>query len=273
MANAPFARQLTIALAAADAARRSIQAFGSALPAELKPDGSDLTAADTATEQAIRAVFAAACPADAVVGEEMGDELSQLKEGCGWIVDPIDGTTWYALGVPLYASLIAYVVDEEPVVGVIELPASNERVYASRGQGCFYQRGTAAPVRVNVRSAANIASSNVSASGVHATAWRPERFATLFDLAPLARAAQRFRLCGDAMQYHLLCRGMLQVALDTAMKPWDLAAHVVCVEEAGGVVADLNGVRAGILRADHFIAAADANLRDQALALLATHPA
>lgn len=84
------------------------------------------------------------------------------------------------------------------------------------------------------------------------------------------QAAREFHFCGDCLQYALLCRGTLDVAIDTTMKPWDIAALIPCVEEAGGVVRALDGSRANILEATNLIAASNPELLHHVTLLLHT---
>src|SRR5262245_39425990 len=98
---------------------------------ERKADRSFVTEADRNAERHIRDAIAATCPEDSIVGEEEGDHLSASNRR--WIIDPIDGTYSFVHGVPLYGVLIGLEIANEPVVGVVNLPAVDEIVYAARG--------------------------------------------------------------------------------------------------------------------------------------------
>src|SRR5947209_12664843 len=97
-----------------------------------KEDATPVTQADIDIEAMIRAALAERFPGDAVLGEEQGlqGESSRL-----WVIDPIDGTKNFAAGIQIWATLIALVVDDEPVLGVVGAPALGERYAATRGQG------------------------------------------------------------------------------------------------------------------------------------------
>jgi histidinol-phosphatase len=82
-----------------------------------------------------------------------------------------------------------------------------------------------------------------------------------WQLGELARRAGRVRLVGDCVQYALLCRGMLDAAVDPAMKPWDIGALVPCVLEAGGSISDLHGETERIVERRSLVAASCAALR------------
>src|SRR5690606_38622846 len=105
------------------------------LGVEHKHDGSPVTAADRAAERLLREEIAAALPDDTVRGEEEGDRVG--TSGRTWVIDPIDGTLAFSRGVGTYSNLL-YMEDEHgPAIGVINLPALGETVWAGRGRGCF----------------------------------------------------------------------------------------------------------------------------------------
>ena len=232
---------------------------------DIKADGSEVTEADRAAERSIRATLATHRPKDAILGEEYG---GSLVDGRCWVVDPVDGTAWFTLGVPLFGTLVALVVDKEPVVGVIHLPVTGETVYASRGGGChFVAPGlTAQPVRVSTQ--APLSECIGSASGLHATNDAPMTGHPKWRVAGLAAQTRKFRFCGDCGQHGLVARGRLHFAIDTVMKPWDIAALVPCVEEAGGVVSSLRGSRNDILEGGSLLSASSSSVRDAVLAAI-----
>ena len=105
------------------------------LAVDHKGDGSPVTAADLAAESLMRERLLARFPDDAVIGEEHQD--TDGTSGRTWVIDPIDGTKAFARGVPLYSNLLALVDEHGPAVGVINLPALGETVWAGRGRGAF----------------------------------------------------------------------------------------------------------------------------------------
>jgi histidinol-phosphatase len=222
-----------------------------------KRDGSEVTAADRAAERLLRRKIGSVWPGDAVFGEEYGGELA-VRGRC-WLVDPIDGTASYVLGLGTFGTLVALLVDGEPVFGCIHLPAMAETTYAGVGLGCWLRRGdgrarrvrVAAPVRLGAAQT-GLTSFKLSDLAHPPGPWR---------LSALARAVGRVRLVGDCVQYALLCRGELDAAVDPRMSPWDIAPLMVCVGEAGGSFSDLTGRRRDVLRASSFVAASSAGLR------------
>lgn len=232
----------------------------------LKADGSEVTEADREAERAMRDAIAGRFPEHAVLGEELGRSGSEAARRC-WVLDPVDGTVWFTLGVPTFGTLIALLEDGEPVLGVVHFPALGETVYATQGQGCWLRRGTAAPERVRVASRVPLRGAFVSACGAHGSDILPEA-GTAVNLTALVRGALKLRFVGDCLQHALVCQGKLHAALDTVMQPWDIAALVPCVEEAGGVATGLSGKREGIVFGGSLVTSCDPALHGELLAVL-----
>jgi len=225
--------------------------------AQRKADGSEVTAADRGAERLLRRHIRSAWPRDAVLGEEHGGALT--RTGRCWLVDPIDGTASFVLGLPMFGTLLALLIDGEPVFGCIRLSALDETTYAATGRGCWLIRGRSRPRRVRVAAPKSLEHAKVGLTLFkerHLTQ-RPgaER------VAELTRQVGRLRLVGDCVQYPLVCRGALDAAVDPQMKPWDIAALVPCVLEAGGSVSDFNGETSRIVERSSFVAASSASLR------------
>ncbi len=230
----------------------------------LKADGTDVTEADRATERLIRARLRATFPSDAVLAEEYGGDADEARQGRCWVVDPIDGTTWFGLGVPLFATLVALLEDGEPVLGLADFPALGESYFATRGGGAWWLVDNRAPERVRVRAPCALGAAFGSSSGIHETDWGPGGAASAIDMAGLTTSCRRFRFCADALQHMLVARGQLDLALDQRMAPWDSAALIPIVEEAGGAVASMDGRRDGVVFAGSLLTASHRDLLAEA---------
>jgi histidinol-phosphatase len=222
-----------------------------------KADGSEVTVADKAAERLLHRRLHTAWPRDAILGEEYGGNLA--RAGRCWLIDPIDGTASYVLGLPMFGTLISLLIDGEPVFGCIHLPALKETTHAAQGFGCWLTREGSRPRRVRVAPPRTLAVSQIGLTSVKESDLARRRGP--WRLTALARAAGRLQLVGDCVQYALLCRGMLDAAVDPLMKPWDIGAVVPCVLEAGGSVSDLNGETTRIVERSSLIAASSAHLR------------
>ena len=197
-----------------------------------KADGSYVTIADRQAEEYLRRQIAERFPDDAVLGEEEGE--SQGKSGRRWIVDPIDGTFAFVHGVPFYGVLIALEIEEEMMVGVINIPALGEIVSAAKGVGCFFN---GEPARVSTTSKledALLLCTDFSAC---------ERYGFGRAAELLQARAKTSRTWGDCYGYVLVATGRADVMLDPVMNLWDCAALLPIIEEAGGTFTDWRGVR------------------------------
>ncbi len=222
-----------------------------------KSDGSEVTVADKSAERLLRRRLRAVWPADPVYGEEYGGTLA--RSGRCWLVDPIDGTASYVLGMPMFGTLIGLIIDGEPVFGCIHLPALRETTYAAAGHGCWLLRHGGRPGRVHVAAARPLTDAKVGMTSFKERSWLDQSGAR--EIAELAFKVGRLRMIGDCVQYPLVCRGVLDAAVDPLMKPWDIAAIVPCILEAGGAISDLQGRTVDIISRGSLVAASSDGLR------------
>jgi histidinol-phosphatase len=199
-----------------------------------KPDRSWVSDADTAVEQALRRTLSRARPRDAVIGEEEG------STGWGprrWVIDPIDGTANYVRGVPVWASLIALMVEDEVVAGVVSAPALGRRWWASKGDGAYCGKGLMSAQPCRVSSVSSLADAQLSYSSLQG--W--QQIGRLVPFLDLLRRCWRTRAFGDFWSYMLLAEGTVDLACEPELKLHDMAALDVIVTEAGGRFTGLDG--------------------------------
>jgi len=196
------------------------------LAIERKGDGTPVTAADKAAERFLREQINERFPDDAIIGEEEADLAG--TSGRTWIIDPIDGTKAFTHGVPLYTNLLAVDDGEGPAIGVINMPALGETVYAGRGLGCF---DNGSPAHVSTRD--RIAGSYLSSSGF--THWTDEMLAAARD------AQAQLRTWGDGYGFALVATGRIEAMCDPVAAHWDVAPMPIILAEAGGRFTDLDG--------------------------------
>lgn len=199
---------------------------------ERKADGSFVTAADRESEGFLRARIEERFPHDAIVGEEYGERAG--SSGRRWILDPIDGTYSFVHGVPLYGVLLGLEVDEDPAIGVVNLPAIDEIVFAARGLGCFWNGR-----RAEVSKTAELKEALLLATDFGTC----ERYGFGEAAGRLQGEAQARRTWGDCYGHVLVATGRADVMLDPALAVWDSAALLPIVEEAGGTFTDWQGRR------------------------------
>ena len=228
---------LALALGLADTADAiTLSRFRAAdLRVTRKPDRTPVTDADTATEDALRAVLGMERPGDAVLGEERGGEVSE--NGRGWVLDPIDGTKNFSRGVPAWATLIALTVHGRSVVGVASAPALGRRWWGATGLGAWASEAGGPPRRISVSSVTDLADAYLSTTDFRTFSAHGE----LQRWLALADACWEARAFGDFWQHVLVAEGLIDLAVDREAGVWDLAALAPIVVEAGGRLTDLSG--------------------------------
>ncbi len=232
----------------------------------IKDDGTEVTLADQKAEAVMRELIQTRYPEHGILGEELGEQTSQSPYQ--WILDPVDGTTWFTLGVPLFGTLIGLVEAGEPLLGVIHMPVAQETIYAARGLGCWFKAKMSDPVQLHVCPSRPLAQATVSASGVHCSTLKRVPDQVAYPLPQVIQASKQFDFCGDCGQHALVCRGKIHAAIDTEMKPWDIAAVVPCIEEAGGYVTTLSGQRENIIDGGSLLSSCGGSLHYEILDLL-----
>jgi len=190
-----------------------------------KADRSLVTDADMEADEALTRALEAAFPGVPVLSEEGSTSLPATD--AAWVLDPLDGTTNFALGLPMWGVLLAFLENGMPTVGVAYFPVMDELFVAVRGEGAF-------------RNGEPIHTRGVDTA--HETA-----FALI-----CSRTLQRYRLnwrwkqriLGSAgYEIAMVARGVAIAALESTTKIWDLAAPLLLLAEAGGHWATLNGSR------------------------------
>ena len=222
-----FANQL-----AWEAGKITLRHFQTGLRPDLKADASPVTVADRESEQFMRGAIAARYPGHAILGEEYGETNPGAAHR--WILDPIDGTRTFVRGVPLYGVMVGLEREGEPVLGVVNMPALGEVVYAAHGLGCHWNGR-----RCRVSKVATLGESLLVATGV--TGY--ERHGKGEAWGRLVEAVGMLRTWADCYGYLLVATGRAEVALDPVMSVWDCAALLPILEEAGGTFTDWQGKR------------------------------
>ena len=199
-----------------------------------KPDLTPVTDADQAVEEAIRRTLSRVRSRDAVTGEEQGTTGNSQRR---WIVDPIDGTKNFVRGVPVWATLISLVVDDEVVVGVVSAPQLQRRWWASAGGGAWTGKSLLKATRMQVSDVRRLEDASFSYSSL--SGWEDRD--RLEDVLALMRRCWRTRAYGDFWSYMLVAEGAVDVACEPELKLHDMAALVPIVTEAGGRFTSLEG--------------------------------
>jgi histidinol-phosphatase len=218
------------------------------LTVESKRDGTPVTVADRAAEQSAREWLTARFPDDGILGEELGEERPGARRR--WVLDPIDGTKTFVRGVPLWGSLVAVHEGERVLAGAIYCPAVGELVAAATGAGSWCNGSRCAVARVGDLADATILTTDVTFAGF------PDRGAAWRELAERAAVG---RTWGDCYGYLLVATGRAELMTDPELSPWDAAALLPVITEAGGVYTDWRGrvtvfERAGVVATNALLA-------------------
>jgi histidinol-phosphatase len=223
-----MADDLALALSLADAADAiTLPAFDRGVEATAKADGTPVTVVDDTVERMLRERLAVARPDEGVLGEEHGAERDGDRR---WVVDPLDGTEWFARGIPTWGTLIAREDDGEPTVAVVSAPALRRRWRAARGGGAFRDGRRIEVSRVARLRDAFVAHSNLFLGfGIDAT--------RLLRVARLSGGFESF------LAPMLVAEGAADAAFSPRGDLWDLLPAMLIVEEAGGTFTDWGGRR------------------------------
>ena len=225
-----------VARIAGDTANRF---FGKGVAVETKADGSPVTQADRAAEEAARAWIEARFPEDGIVGEELGTTRPGARRK--WLVDPIDGTKSFVRGVPLWGALVAVVEGDIVLAGAVYVAAQREMVAAAPGEGCFWNGARAKVSSVSSLRDAVVLTTDLAMPVGWGAPEGPRRA-----LGKLASRGAIARTWGDCYGYVLVATGRAEVMVDPVLSPWDSAALQPIVEEAGGVFTNVQGIRTGL---------------------------
>lgn len=247
---------LIFAQSLADAARPiALQYFRSALQIETKSDLSPVTIADRAIESEMRRLISARFPEHGIYGEEFSQHIGTEYT---WVLDPIDGTRSFITGMPLFGCLIALMKGTEPMLGIIDIPALNERWLASKST----------TTTLNGQVARTSGCQQLAQARLYTTS--PDNFnardAKCFDAISQHVAMRRFG--GDCYIYGLLASGHCDLIIETDLKPFDYLALVPVIEKAGGIITDWQGQALNFHSDGRVIAAASEKLWQQAITFL-----
>ncbi len=223
---------IALANALAAAAGSAIRPFfRNAFTLDDKADASPVTEADRAGEAAMRHIIEAEYPRDGIIGEEYGEKPGTT--GRIWVLDPIDGTTSFIAGRPIFGTLIALVEEGWPVLGLIDQPISGERWIGAVGRPTLFNNKL-----VTTRRCPDLDQALLATTGPHYfTDDEAVRFLSLASKV----ARRRIIYGGDCYNYGLVASGHVDIVVEAGLKLHDFAALIPIVEGAGGMMCDWAG--------------------------------
>ncbi len=252
-------RELNVAIRAAQTAGKILLShFGAPQPVRHKGERDLVTDVDEEAEHAIVAEIRRAFPHDRILAEEGttgGDDPHRL-----WLIDPLDGTTNYAHGYPVFAVSIALEIDGVVQVGVVSQPVLGELFTAIRGRGAHLN---GRPIRVS--ETGELRSSLLCSGFPYERAEIPRALAAWSALVLRAQAVRRDGAAAIDLCY--VAAGRFDGFWERTLKPWDLAAGGLIVAEAGGRLTNYHGARFDIREGE--VLATNGRIHDEVLGVLA----
>jgi myo-inositol-1(or 4)-monophosphatase len=222
-----FARELANA-----AANAILPQFRKNIAIDVKQakDWDPVTEGDRAAERAIRSIIEGHFPDHGIIGEEYGTKPG--SSAYTWVLDPIDGTRSFVIGMPTWATLIGLYRDGKPLLGVMNQPYVGDMFYGSPEGAWLDHRGSIQPIKCRA---------GVALSQAAAGTTSPHLYAPTSNFEAMRKSVQLMRYGGDAYFFSLVAAGHLDLAMDAGLQIYDIAALIPIITGAGGVVDTWDG--------------------------------
>lgn len=219
-----------------------------------------VTTADRAAERAISKALARRWPDHGLEGEEYGHRNPDAR--MRWIVDPIDGTRAFILGLPIWGTLIGLMDGDSPVIGMMDQPYTRERFWSGE-RASYFRAPDGNERRIRTRNCGALADAMVTSTdpGLFITAKERRGFKAVKE------RVRSVRYGGDCYAYCLLAAGLIDIVIEAGLKTYDVVALIPIIERAGGCITTWDGKPA--TQGGRIIAAGDPYIHEQALKLLA----
>jgi len=253
-------RWLEVCEAAARAGGEELRTRRGAFTSREKGRFDLVTDADDASQDAIQQIIATHFPEHAFVGEEQAIRPPRESDQLTWVVDPLDGTTNYVHAYPHYAVSVALARGNDVLAGVVYDPVADQCFMAGAGRGAWCDG-----VRMKTSAITGVSRALVAVSlPAHVT----RDSLDLFDFIEAAQVCQGVRRSGSAaLNFAHVAAGALDAFWARHIQPWDVAAGVLLVREAGGVVTSRDGGQFDLWN-PQFLAAAGEDLHAEMLGVL-----
>ena len=219
-----------------------------------------VTKADRAAERAMVRHLASAFPGHGIIGEEFGSVRTDARYR--WVIDPIDGTRAFIMGLPTWGTLIGLMDGAQPILGLMDQPFTGERFWTSSVASHIRTPG-GKPKRVRTRPCAQLADAIFSTT-------HPDLFQSGFEARvhdALKARARMTRYGGDCYAYCMLACGHIDVIVESGLSAYDIVAMIPIIERAGGIVTNWEG--GSCAHGGQILACGDARLHAQLIKLIA----
>src|SRR5215472_8115706 len=235
--SATITVMIRAAFAAAKALKRDFGEVENLQVSEKRP-GDFGSHADLRAERTLRAELSRTRPDYGFLGEEGGESRGDGRNR--WIVDPLDGTTNFLHGLPHFAISIGLERDGEIIAGVIYQPISDELFWAEKGNGAFIDTPNARSRRLRVSGRKDPARALIGTGIPHLGKGDHANYVRRLG-AVMSRTAGVRRWGAAALDLAFVAAGRFDAYFEFGLKPWDVAAGILLVREAGGMISDANG--------------------------------
>ncbi len=219
-----------------------------------------VTDGDRAAEGVIRGLIGRTYPDHAILGEEQA--AKDTDSPYRWVIDPIDGTRAFILGLPTWGTLIGLEIDAKPAIGLMNQPFTGDRFWTD-GEASFFRNGDSNNIRrIQTRASVTLADAQMASTS-------PATFTTGAEPAVYEAITQSVRSCRlgtDCYGYALLAAGLIDLVVEAGLQPYDIVALIPIVERAGGIVTAWDGGDAR--HGGRIVAAANPALHSEALKII-----
>ena len=239
-----------------EASKISMQYFRTKLSIDQKNDMSPVTIADQNTEIKIREMINKKYPNHGILGEEF--EAIKPDSEFVWVIDPIDGTRSFIAGHKDFGNLIALTQNNNPILGIINCPAHQERWV-----GIINKETTMNNNVVKTSNTSLINESHFCTSGLYL---EDDHFKKSCD--KIINKSKYYRLGGDCYMYGMIASGLIEIVLEDTLKTHDYMALIPVIEGAGGVVTDKYGASVNIKSGGSIVASANKILHKEIIDII-----
>ncbi|SCB58638.1 histidinol-phosphatase, inositol monophosphatase family [Rhizobium aethiopicum] len=215
-----------------------------------------VTEADRAAELAMRALISAEFPDHSIVGEEYGITGTGA---CQWVLDPIDGTRPFLLGIPVWGTLIGFCEQGRSTAGMMSQPITRERFWAHNGESWI--KTASATTRLRTSACARLADAVLHTNSPEGVRRNPD---VRFDI--LDETVKMTRYGGECYAFAMLAAGHIDICIEYSLQPYDIVPLIPLIEAAGGVVTTFDGSRPE--NGGRIIASANKDLHAAAISVL-----
>jgi inositol-phosphate phosphatase / L-galactose 1-phosphate phosphatase / histidinol-phosphatase len=229
-----------------------------------KEDDSPVTKADREIEKIIREEIEKKFPTHGIIGEEFGD--IRTDSDFVWILDPIDGTSSFIIGRPIFGTLIALSHQGKSVLGIMNQPITSERWVGISGQGSWFNNK-----KIQTRNCLEISDAILASSSSFYFQNGDEEILKRISAVTKYQKIGGIIYGGDCYSYASLASGFIDAVIDPGLKVYDYAALQPIIEMAGGVVTDWEGNDLGLQSGVKLLASANQKLHQQMLNLINFH--